>query len=138
MRYNKVMKQVSFLRVIALVLVLIVVSGVSFFIGDMHALKSMTIKQVTPTDIAQAMKDDHFYSSYRENTLLVKGTVSSVSAHNGDVVIGLKTESTYQALCDLGVSGHVFETGDQVTVLAQSGPALRQPSAVLLKGCTLP
>jgi hypothetical protein len=83
------------------------------------------------------MKDDHFWQTYRENTLLVKGTVSSVSNPNGDVVIGLKTESSYKSFCDLGVSDHVFETGDQVTVMAESGPAERQPSAVLLKGCVL-
>jgi hypothetical protein len=131
------MKQAQIAKLVVLVLVVLFVGAASFFFGDKHALESMTIRQVTPTEIAQAMKDDHFWQTYRENTLLVKGTVSSVSNPNGDVVIGLKTESSYKSFCDLGVSDHVFETGDQVTVMAESGPAERQPSAVLLKGCVL-
>jgi len=131
------MKHTQLAKLIILVLVLIVVGFASFFLGSKHAVESMTIKRVTPTQIAEAMKGDHFYSDYKENTLLVKGTISTVSQSNGDLVVGFKTSSSYGALCDFGNSGVSFRTGGTITVLAESGPAERQPSAVLLKGCVL-
>ena len=132
------MKQAKFLKLTVAVLVVIFIGLGSFFLGDKHGVESMRIKRVTPTEIAQAMKDDHFWRTYRENTLLVTGTLSSVNKTAGDLVIGFKTDSTYGALCDLGNSNQVLHVGERISALGESGPAQRQPSAVLLKGCVIP
>jgi len=118
------------------VAVLVVLGAGIFFLGDRHGLQTMSIQRATPDLLANAMEGDHFYSDYGKNTLIVQGVVASVNTQNGDTVIGFKTSSTYQALCDLGTATSNAKIGDTVTVLAEGGTAERQSSAVLLTGCT--
>ena len=81
------------------------------------------------------MKNDDFYSNFNENTLEIRGIVSSITDRNNDLVIGLATNSTYKAYCDLGHAPSNLQTGNRVTVLAEGPTAVRQPKAVLLKNC---
>jgi hypothetical protein len=83
------------------VIVLIICSGV-FSLGDKHGVESMAFRQVSPTELAEAMKYDHFYRSYRENTLLVSGVIVTLTQQGNELILGFKTSSTYQTLCDLG------------------------------------
>jgi hypothetical protein len=110
----------------------------AFFLGDQHGVENMTFRQVTPNQIAEAMKNDHFYSSYRENTLMITGTVLSVTKNNNDLLVGFKTDSAYGAFCDFGNAPLATRAGNVITAFAESGAARRQPSAVLLKNCIVP
>ena len=119
-------------------LAIIILCVVFYFLGDTHAVQSMTIKRVTPDQIANAMKGDYFYTDYRENTLIVKGQVESVSKSAGTSQLTFKTSSSFQAYCDLANGTVVPKTGDIVTALSEGGPALRQTNGVLLVNCTIP
>jgi hypothetical protein len=130
-------KYANIILPVAGVLLLLVVGAVSYFLGDKHGLEHMTIKHVEPTALAQAMKDDHFYTSYRENTLFIKGTVFSVTKSSNDLQVQFKTNSSYKAVCDFGNSQPVIRPGDSITALTEGGPAVRQPAGVLLKNCLL-
>jgi hypothetical protein len=55
----------------------------------------MGVKRASPAELAEAMKHDHFFSSYRGSTLLVRGTVVSIHQTNGSVMVGLRTGSTF-------------------------------------------
>jgi len=132
------MKQAHFLKPVAVVLLVIVLALGSYFLGDKHGVETMSVKRVNPTQIAEAMKGDHFYSDYRENSLLVSGTVSTISKNNGDVTVGFDTTSSFRVLCDFDNTTASFHSGDNITALSEGGSAQRQPSAVLLKNCVLP
>jgi hypothetical protein len=117
---------------------LVLVGAAAFFLGDKHAAEAMSVKRASPNELAEAMKQDHFFSSYRESTLLVRGTVVSADHADGGGMVGLQTGSTYSLTCDLGhqpMSAHLV---DAVTVLAEGSSAERQSSGVLLRGCTIP
>lgn len=142
MRYNTIMK-LSYdkhsrpLVPAALIVVLLVVGAVSYFLGNQHGVENMTIKHVEPTALAQAMKDDHFYTDYRENTLLVKGTVFSVTKTSDDLQVQFKANSSYKAICDFGNSQSDIRPGNTITALTEGGAAERQAAGVLLKACQL-
>jgi len=110
----------------------------AFFIGDKHALETATIVHASPTQIANAMKRDNFYTQYRESTLIVNGTVSKVTTSNNSIIVGFKTNSTYSAACNLGSTSQKPHLGQNLTVLAVGARAERQTSGVLLQYCVIP
>jgi len=110
--------------------------GVAGFYGGWRfSLSKLTIKTITPTQAANAMKNDNFYSNYNENTLEIHGVVASITDNNNDFVIGLTANSSYKTYCDLGRTPSNLQKGNRVTVLAEGPTAVRQPSAVMLKNC---
>lgn len=121
-----------------IVVLLAVVSGVFFFLGYQHAQRAISIKRVTPDQIAMAMADDHFFSDYGESTLVVHGTVASLRKDGGSLVIWLKVDSSYAAGCDLGRSAFLAHAGDAITVLAEGALAERETAAVMLRNCAIP
>ena len=122
----------------ALVLFLIIFGGVLYFLGDKHGVESMTFKRTDPTPLANAMKNDNFYTSYRDNTLLVTGTTKSVSQTAKGIQVVFKTNSSYSVTCNFGSKNPGLRANQTVTVLAQGGSAERQPAGVLLTVCTIP
>ncbi len=97
-----------------------------------------SLMHVTADQIAQAMHEDHFYSDYGNNVLVILGTVLSVNQQNNDLTVTLNTTPPTGVVCDLGKSTTLLEAGDAVTVTARADQALREPDAVLLKNCSIP
>ncbi len=122
--------------IIALGAVAILAMGM-YFLGDKHGVESMTFKTATPTELADAMKNDNFYSIYRENTLIVSGVIASLSQQGNDLVLGFKTSSSYNAYCNLGSATTSLHVGDTTTVMSEAARAERQPGAVMLTGCMI-
>ena len=114
------------------------VGGVSFFLGDKHALEALRVSHVTPGQIAKAMKEDRFFADYRERTLLVTGTIESVTGDVGGVIIRFRTASRFAALCDLRDRSSAVRRGVRLTVIAEGATAERQSAAVMLRNCRLP
>jgi hypothetical protein len=138
---KKLLKRVTASKptmVILASLFIIILAVGAFFLGDKHGIETMTFRRVTSDQLATAMHDDHFYSSYRENTLLVRGTVASISNTNGDSIVGFKSTLSFKAACDFGAMIPVVHQGETITVLSEAGVAERQPSGVLLKDCLIP
>jgi hypothetical protein len=126
----------TYLWLVIIVVAFFVIIFGTYLLGWRHSLNNLSIKTATPTQLASAMKSDNFYASYNENTLLVKGIVSSVSKQGSDNVIGLKADSTYQALCDIGKNTPPAK-GSNVSLVAIGATAERQTTAVLLKNCVI-
>lgn len=114
------------------------IGAACYFWGDKHALDTMRPERVTPTRLAEAMKGDHFFSDYRERTLVVAGTVSAVQKHGQDTRVALETSSSYSLWCDLGTVQTAPRVHDMITVIAQGSTAARQTSGVLLTHCLVP
>ena len=120
-----------------IIFVLILIVGF-FFIGSKYALDHLVIRQVTPTQIANAMKDDHFWRSYREDTLLISGTVVSVAQNGSSTIVGFKTDSSYGAQCSFTSFNGVISVGQTIKVLSVANAAERLKSGVQLNNCVIP
>ena len=121
-----------------LILVTLLVAIGSFFIGSKYALDHLTIRQVSPAQIANAMRDDHFWVSYREDTLLISGTVISVAHTGNSTIIGFKTDSTYGVQCNFVNPSEINDVGQTIKVLAVANSAVRLKSGVQLNNCITP
>ncbi len=117
------------------IILLAIVGGVCFLWGDKHALDKLSIVEVTPDQMAQAMSTDDFFGLWRESTLIASGTVAGVTQQNGDTLIELKTDSVSKAYCDIGSTTTSFAAGDSIRILAEGEIANRIPSGVMLVGC---
>ena len=109
--------------------------AVGFFWGDRHALDRLSIVEVTPDQMVQAMGADDFYGLWRESTLIASGTVAGVSQQNGDTLIQLTTSSASKAYCDIGNATTSLVAGNPIRILAEGEVANRVPSGVMLLGC---
>jgi hypothetical protein len=127
--------------VIIAVVLLVVVGAVGvggFALGDIQSVKAITVKRATPHQLAEAMKDDRFYAGYRRSALLVSGAVASIGRRDGHLIVGLQTDSSFGASCDLGTASVAPRVGETFTVLTVGQAAERLPAAVLLRGCVVP
>lgn len=121
-----------------LILILFILLIGCFFLGSKYALDHLVIRQVTPTQIANAMKDDHFWVSYREDTLLISGTVISVTLSGNNTIVGFKTDSPYSAQCSFTNLNGVIGVGQTIKVLSVANAAERLKSGVQLNNCLTP
>ncbi|HUD81194.1 MAG TPA: hypothetical protein VMR08_01010 [Patescibacteria group bacterium] len=129
------MNKSKIIRISIIVIILIFVGAAGFYAGWSFALSKLTVKTITPTQAANAMKNDDFYSNYNENMLEIHGVVASITDKNNDLVIGLATNSTYKTYCDLGHVPTKPQKESLVTVMAGGATARRQPNAVVLNNC---
>jgi hypothetical protein len=93
--------------------------------------------QLSPDQLALAMQEDRFFADYGQQTLLVRGTVASVSNEKNHHIVELRTGSPIRVLCDLGQAPLPEQPGDAITVRAPASEAVRRPqaSAVMLTVC---
>ena len=77
-------------------LLIIVAVGVGcFLLGDIQAVKGMSVMRATPHELAEAMKQDRFFSDYRRSALPVTGTIASVARGKGHLIVAFRTGSTF-------------------------------------------
>jgi hypothetical protein len=76
---------------VSLLCALIAVAAISLFIGDAYALGGLTVRQVTPDQVARAMNTDKFYSDFREDTLVVRGEVVAVHTNANGITLEFQT-----------------------------------------------
>jgi hypothetical protein len=125
--------------IVAGLLLVIVAAGVGgFLLGDLHAVKGISVMRATPHQLAEAMKQDRFFSDYRQSALLVTGTIASVTQGDGHLLVAFKTGSTYGTACDLGALTAAPRVGQTFTVLTVGQAAERLPAGVLLHDCVIP
>lgn len=123
---------------IAIVLVAFVgLLAVAFYLGDSYALRSLTVRQATPTALAAAMRGDHFYSDYREDTLLVSGAIVSVSQSGGATTVEFLTHDTFTLQCEMSTPPGPLHRDEVITVITEALRASRLPSGVLLDACVI-
>jgi hypothetical protein len=120
------------------IVVLIVGMLAAAYCGDMYGLRNLDFREVTTTQLAMAMRQDEFWSTYRENTLLFNGTVASVNVQGGHTVVSLKTTDTYGVRCEMAKENPNLKVGNTIKFEAETYQAERQPSGVLLHKCINP
>lgn len=113
------------------------VAAISFFAGDSYAVGTLSARQVTPDQLAQAMKADEFYSDFREVTLLVRGPVASVYRGAGGLILEFQTLGGLKTQCQLEPHSATIHTGKTVTAVTEGANAQRLSSGVLLSNCVV-
>lgn len=129
------MKHKKIVMILAAATAFLLVAGISYLLGDAHAVQHMSIKHISAGQAATAMKQDDFYGKYRQNTLIVKGYVQTVKQSGRTYTAVFKTDSSFGASCALGTSAQGVRGGQYATLMTEGGPAQRQPNGVLLVGC---
>lgn len=125
------------IRALAGLTVLAGVAGAGYLVGSAEAISNLAVLKVTPTELANAMRADTFYSSYSMSSLVVRGIVSSVSSDKGATVINFKTAGPFGVSCRLDPSDTSPTSGMAVTVVSEGNNALRKTDDVLLTGCVV-
>lgn len=128
---------VRILLVIVMLGVVAFIGALTFYHGDSRALKNLTIRQVSAESAASAMRNDEFYSDYRENTLLVTGSIATISDHHSRPTIEFTTSGNFKSLCQLTSRQPALRVGERITIVTEAYSALRRPSAVLLNSCVV-
>ncbi len=130
-------------KVIGLLFILVFVIFValtSYNIGQHNA--SLTVKEATPLQLAEAMQQDNFYGEYIRTMLLITGSVKAVTKQNQDTIVQFSV--TYsptvlgKVLCDLGNTKTQVKVGDTIRVLTVAYDAKRQnTSDIFMPNCYL-
>jgi hypothetical protein len=124
--------------IVAGLLLIVAAAGVGgFLLGDVQAVKGISVMRATPHELAEAMKQDRFFSDYRQSALLVTGTIASVT-RGKDLIVAFRTGSPYGASCDLGALTAAPRVGETFTVLTVGRAAERLPAGVRLHDCVIP
>jgi hypothetical protein len=125
--------------IVAGLLLVIVAAGVGgFLLGDVHAVKGISLMRATPHQLAEAMRQDRFFSDYRQSALLVTGTIASVTRGTDHLIVAFRTGSTFSASCDLSALTAAPRVGETLTVLTVGQAAERLPAGVVLHDCVIP
>jgi hypothetical protein len=95
----------------------------------------MSFKNVTPTQMAVAMREDDFWSSNRFNTLVFDGKVKAVHTEGTKTTLAFFTTDPYSASCEVNNLGTTFKPGQTYKFAVESYQAERQPNGVLLHNC---
>ncbi len=122
-----------------LLLLLGLLAGCSLFREPLPTPRPTTVAQVTADEVAQAMDQDRFYSTYGQSPLLVRGSVAALDPQPAHFTVVLATRGPTQVLCDLGNQSPPLKVGDLITVRSADPEhdVERQPGAALIKNCTL-
>jgi hypothetical protein len=118
----------------AIVVVVLAVGLGSFWAGNLHARSTMAVEQVSVAQLANAMQQDSFYSTYGSTAVLFSGKVSTTINKNGASLVTFATGRPYNVVCQFAQTTS-FAVGQTVSVAAPAGSAERQPHGVLLHSC---
>jgi hypothetical protein len=122
-------------RLIAVSLVAVVIVGAgAYWFGTLRARQTIAVQRVGVAQIADAMQQDDFYSSYGDSALLFSGAVASSKQGMNATLVTFSTGRPYSVTCQFPVNLTV-KTGQVVSIAAPAGSAERQPKGVLLHDC---
>jgi hypothetical protein len=115
---------------------ILVVGGLIIaWLSTLYTLEHLSFRDVTPTQMAAAMRQDEFWSTYRFNTLVFDGKVQSISKYTGVTTLEFVTNDSYGASCQMGNTIGNFKVGETYKFETETYQAQRQPHGVLLHGC---
>jgi hypothetical protein len=119
-----------------LVAAIFVAGGGSWWFGNLHARQTVGIERVTVAQLADAMQQDDFYSSYGDAAVLFSAKASSITAHNNAALVTFETGRPYSVTCQFASNVSV-KSGQTLSIAAPAGSAERQTKGVLLHNCLL-
>lgn len=129
---NKNLRNVLTASVVA---VLIVGAG-SYWFGNIRARQSVGIERVTVGQLADAMQQDDFYSSYGNAAVLFSGTVSAVKQGDHATLVTFQTNRPFSVVCQFP-STVTVPVGKTLSVASPAGSAERETKGVLLHDCLI-
>ena len=115
-------------------IVVIVVGIASFWEGNLHARSNIGIEHVSIAQLADAMQQDTFYSSYGNAAVLFSSKVASVKTKDSASLVIFNTSRPYNVVCQFP-KAVTFTSGQTISVAAPTGSAERQAHGVLLHNC---
>lgn len=116
-----------------LIAAIFVVGGGSWWFGYLHARQTVGIERVTVAQLADAMQQDGFYSTYGDAAVLFNAKVVSVSKHDNAALV-TETGRPYSVICQFASNVSV-SIGQTISIAAPAGSAERQTRGVLLHNC---
>ncbi len=128
------MKRTTTYILAGVLLAVLLVGLASFWEGSIHASKTSSIQRVTVGQLADAMQQDHFYTTYGNAALLFRGRVSDTKLHGNTSLVTFTTGRPYDVVCQFPKSVS-YRMGQTISVIATGGSAVRQASGVLLRSC---
>ncbi len=136
-KLQKLLKNKKFVIPASIVILFLGGLIIAFQCGVYTTLKQMSLKDTTPTQMAAAMREDEFWSSYRFNTVVFDGKVKSKNIVNDITTFALVTSDTYGASCDFTNQNTDLIIGRTYKFAAVAYRAERQPNSVLLYDCII-
>jgi hypothetical protein len=124
------------LLLIAAVAGVLIVGAGSFWFGKLHAWRSVGIERVGVAQLADAMQQDNFYSSYGSSVVLFNAKVTVVKHGQTATLVTFETNRPYSVTCQFPNNVPV-SSGKTISVAAPAGSAERQKSGVLLHNCLI-
>lgn len=116
------------------VVAIIVVGLAAFWKGNLYARSNVGIVKVSSAQLADAMQQDDFYSTYGDSVVLFTSKVSSVKTQGNASLVTFATSRPYKVTCQFPKSVS-FSDGQEISVVAPAGSADRETSGVLLHNC---
>lgn len=117
----------------ALAAILIVGAG-SWWFGYLHARENVGIERVGVAQLADAMQQDDFYSTYGDAAVLFTGKVASVKMKDNASLVSFSTGRPYNVVCQFP-RAVAYKIGQTISVAAPAGSAAREAHGVLLHDC---
>ena len=77
---------------------------------------SVPVLHVTADEVAIAMQEDAFYAKYGQSTLLIDGTINSISQQDNHPLVEFKTVETIKVFCELDSQAAALQAGTAITV----------------------
>lgn len=121
----------------AAMVVVIAVAGGAFLAGGAFAIGALRVEHASPDQVAEAMRADVFYSDFRSDAVIVRGTVGSLSTTGGSTTIIFQTGEDWHTECQTTDAMAATHAGDTLTVVAVAANAKRLTGGVLLTGCAI-
>ena len=119
------------------VIAAILIAGAgSFWFGTLRARQSIAIERVSVGELADAMQQDSFYSTYGDTALLFSGKVASLKSGSNVTLVTFTTNRPYNLVCQFPATINA-KVGQTLSVGAPGGSADREASGVLLHDCIL-
>lgn len=114
--------------------VLLLANGASYWFGILHARAAVGIEHVTPTQLADAMQQDDFYSTYANTAVLFSGHVTAIQKKDNVTIATFKTDHAFALECQFPASPQII-SGESIAVAAPAGSADRLQHGVMLHNC---
>lgn len=118
----------------AVVVLLLLANGASWWFGNLHARGNEGIEKVTVAQLADAMQQDSFYYTYGDTAVLFQAKVASITTKDNAALVTFTTNRPYSLTCQFP-QRVTAKAGQSLSVAAPAGSAERQPHGVLLHNC---
>lgn len=120
--------------IIGALVAIVLVGLAAFWEGNLNARTTVVVERVTVAQLADAMQQDNFYSTYGDTAVLFSGKIESVKVKNNASLVTFSSSRPYTVVCQFPIAGN-YIAGQTISVAAPAGSAERQPHGVLLHEC---